>query len=189
MRVGRRHVLSMVLILLTAVVAYALHWLHLNPVAYQGGGEEFHLQGEVLVINASTFPARIDRWALIGALRTSCVETDVRVCLGIRLSGRRNVAGTQVRISAPVTVEALPLNSSVQVTRAEVKVLASGNTWLDDVVPDDFVGFPVFKPLDGPFLVEARPCGDPNEAGCIVAIPTEPAWGKGCSSRRGQTSR
>ncbi|WP_188202335.1 hypothetical protein [Thermococcus camini] len=178
MKVGRKHVFLVVLIFLTATVAYALHWLHLNPIADPGGREDFDLRGETLTINASTFPARIDRWELIGALRTSCVETDIRVCLGIRLSGRRNVAGTQVRISAPVTVEALPLNSSVQITRAEVRVLASGNTWLGDVIPDNFVGFPVFKSLDGPFRVEARSCGDPNEVGCMVATPNEPAWGR-----------
>lgn len=174
----RRHVQLLVIAFSVLIVTYAIHWLYENPRVSRGEVEEKALGEKVLAINASALPTRAGDWELISAFKTSCVNETVRACIGLDFLGKRNVGGTEVWIAARAVAEAEPKNSSVRVVKAEIRVETFNNTIFGDMVPEDFVGAAVFKPLDGPFTVEARPCGDPNRFGCMVAFPEKPAWGK-----------
>jgi len=172
-----RYAAVVVLISILAGVIYSASWLHGNPIAEEGGWKNVSLDERVVEVNVSTLSFHINDWRGLHTFKSCYFGGDVTACIVADVLGMRNTAGTQVRISAPTRVSVSPRDSSVRILRVELKVVTANNTWFDDMVPEDFTGYPVFKAVEGPFRVEVEWCGDPNRAGCTVVTPDEPAWG------------
>ena len=88
-----RHAFAVILSFVIVGAIYSLTWLHENPIAEEEGWKNVTFDERVIEINASALPTGLGEWGPIGRLRTVCVSGDVRACIGLDFSGKRDVGG------------------------------------------------------------------------------------------------
>ncbi len=160
------------------LAGYSLHWLHENPIVVRSTEENTTLEPVALDVNATELSPVLGNWTIIGVGRREYWENHAVVSTFYEYAAIKTADGREVLVDGKFNIKVKPREDSIEVTLVAVDMLAGNNTWLGDLVPDDYTGYLTLKATEGPYLVEPSYHGaDPNKEACMVAALRDPNWG------------